>query len=147
MKKIAKIERALAGHFLTHIVGDKFPMVGAPRQTSLWLMQPLKIVAREVIGKLAGFYRQFAKKPEELTPAVKEIYRLFDVLKERENSPAMVQMWDDLRVLVCFFLEEDLAYRWRLQVLAEHVDLEKLKPSEEDRYYLERKKDFKYHRE
>ncbi|MBW2672733.1 MAG: hypothetical protein JRD89_04845 [Deltaproteobacteria bacterium] len=144
MKKIEAIKRAAAGHFLTYIVGNKFPMIGAPKQTSLWLMQPLKNLVRAALRELRPFYQQFAKKPQELSPAVKEIWRMFELLKERETNESMVQLWSDIQVLICFFFEEDLAYRWRLQFLAEHVDLERLKPSEEDRYYLERKRDFKY---
>jgi hypothetical protein len=144
LKPIERIERAPEGHYLTHIKGNKFPMVGAPRQTSLWLMEPIKRIVKVLLSELRPFYQEFAKPPDALSPAVKEVHRMFEVLKELETSPGMVQFWGDVQVLVCFFLEEDLAYRWRLQVLAEHIDLEKLKPSEEDRYYLENKTDFKY---
>ena len=144
LKPIERIEKAPEGHYLTYIPGNERPLSGAPMQTSLWLMDPLKQIIRPAIRTLAGFYREFSKKPNEFVPQVKHVWKMFEILKRHETCLDMVQLWDDLQILVCFFLEEDKAYLWRLETLAEDLGYEPLKPDENERYYLERKRDYKY---
>lgn len=89
---------------------------------------------------------EYRLKPERYCRCVQEIYRVFNILIEREGGARQEEqeMWRKIRDILCMFLEFDNAYRFRLQDLTEVVNLEKLKLTEEDRCFIENRSDYKF---
>lgn len=126
-----------------HIKGEKYPLRGFPRHHVLHgpmvgLKRYLKNFVIEQLVKCLPF-----KIPDEnLVTPVRELARVADLLIEAEDEPEMKHLMTQLKDAVTMTLQEDDAWRFRLQWALEKLDMKKIKLTESDKYYF-RGKSFK----
>jgi len=138
-KKTGEIELA--------IKGEKYPLRCHPRHHVLHgpMVELKRRMKNLVIENLAD---QISKTVKHKTPEsqwaipVREIARVFDLMIEAEDEPSMKKLMKQLRDPICMILEEDDAWRFRLQWYLEHLNMKKIKLSKSDKYYF-RAKSFK----
>ena len=135
----AKVMKAKDGSLIMKMEGEDYPFPGFPRgyllfgalsklkheiknqlfNESWWKLEAgenRKEIIRhikeklKVIYELAERYKYDMLPPESMSPAVKEIYRAWPERGKR------------LRDILCFILQEDDGYRFRVQDLAEYFD-------------------------
>jgi hypothetical protein len=81
------------------------------------------------------------KRLSRLSPGVRELYDAFSRLGDKETEDKMKRRWGVIRDLLCFFLETDLAYRWRFKYLLKDIAWSKLAYTPEDAYWLSKRID------
>lgn len=74
-------------------------------------------------------------KERHYNHAVKEIYRVFNILVEREDDPGVKEKWIKIRDIVCLILQFDAAYAYRIQDALSEIDVRKIKMTRRDLYY------------
>lgn len=74
-------------------------------------------------------------KERHYNHAVKEIYRVFNILIEREDDPGVKDKWIKIRDIVCLILQFDAAYEYRIQDALSEIDVKKIKLTRRDLYY------------
>ncbi len=108
---------------------------------SMWFLK------RIAFSLLYSFYRvieRFRIKPHRYCKAVREIYRVFNIMIEREKNPEMRDKIRQLRDFICMFLEFDNAYRFRLQDIIEEVNIDEIKLTKEDKLFCRLRKDYNF---
>jgi len=141
--EVEKIEELEGGGFLTWLKGHAYPVIGLPRKIMIHKLDPTKKLLEMAIEQIwKGFCNDF-KKPEDLAPSVRELYNLFNQLLEHETTERRIRIYSKVRDLICFFLDEDTAYRWRFQWMMERVDPEKFKLTEADKYWFSKSDEFR----
>jgi len=142
--RIVKVERAPEGHAVTHIEGEKHPILGFPHGGLLRALDPAKKLAKFFIEHLHRGYKKALPDPDTLVPQVKEIYRVLTIVAERWVDPKQRELTEKVRDIVCAFLERDMVYRGVLTYAATQVDIEKLKPLPLDVEFFRTREDFNY---
>jgi len=123
-----------------HIRGEKYPMRGFPRHHVLhgpmaMLKRYVKNLVIEQLVKCVPY-----KIPDEnLVPPVRELARVFDLLIRAEDEPEMKRLMGQFKDAITMILQEDDAWRYRLQWAAEKLDINKFKLSNADKYYFKAK--------
>ena len=74
--------------------------------------------------------------PDKMAPSVREIDRVLRLLEDAEVVEDMKARIRLVRKVVTFFLQEDDAYRFRMQWAFERLDPKKMKLSKADKYYF-----------
>lgn len=74
--------------------------------------------------------------PEKMAPAVRELHRALVDLENAEVTDDMKGRIRLIRTVLCFIMQEDDAYRFRLQWLMERLNMRKMKLSKADKYYF-----------
>jgi len=69
----------------------------------------------------------FLLKPNRYCICVRELYRTFTVIMEKEKDETMKKVIGIARDIVCLFIEQDSAYKFRFQDIMAEVDICKLK--------------------
>jgi hypothetical protein len=83
------------------------------------------------------------KEEHELSPEVRELKKLFDRLMRLEGThTGAKKRWKIIGGLLCFLLEYDLAYRWRLKWALKDFDWSKWEYTPEDAYWLNIRRDY-----
>lgn len=141
----AKVLQDKDGALKMEIEGEKYLFPGFPRGPVLTgplakLKHKVKnMVFNQVFAELETMAKDMNADmvPEEkMVPAVRELHR---VLQELENAEVVDDMKGRIRLIrkvVCFFLQEDDAYRFRYQWVMERLDMKKVKLSKADKYYF-----------
>ncbi len=142
-----KVTKDKDGSIIMKPEGEKYPFPGMPR--SHVLMGP--------VNSLANFKESFKQKvfnvmfeelakivpdampPEVMAPAVREIWRVASMMEEAEMTIDMRLRIRNLKKVLCFFLQEDDAYRFRIQWALEKLDMKKVKLTKGDKYYFRAK--------
>lgn len=83
-------------------------------------------------------------RPEKYCRFVREIYRVATLTIDKCNKPGQKEKMELFRNLGCMILELDNAYRFYAQDFFEELDFEKVKFTDEDRSYLNCRKDYKF---
>ena len=96
-------------------------------------------VIRIAINSLYEPILKYKMNPMKYTRSVREIYRLFSVMIDREQQDGMKDKWRKLRDIVCLILEYDNSYRFRLQDILKEMKMEEMAFDEEDMYYMEKR--------
>lgn len=143
-----KVKVLPEGGVETYIKGHKHPYPGFPTEERTSVLHSLKAVLPMAIkvvykGMLKSKKNVIIKDPKHYSKAVREIYRLFDVLAKRENLPAMKRRWVVMRDVLCSVLELDDAYRFRMQDVLSELNKDKIKLTEADKYFF-RVKPYKF---
>lgn len=73
--------------------------------------------------------------PEKMPPAIRHMWETFERLEDCEIVPDMKARIQLIKKVICFFLVEDDAYRFRAQLFLDLIDQKKIKLSEADLYY------------
>lgn len=141
----AKVIQAESGAMEMEIKGEKYNYPGFPRGHVLIgplakLKNTIKnSVFNQVFAEIDAMSKEMKHDmlpPEKLTPAVRELWRVLEELEDAEIVPDMKGRIALIRKVMCFFLQEDDAYRFRYQWVMEHLDLSKVKLTKADKYYF-----------
>ena len=139
----ARIIRPEAGGIELWIKGFDKPFPGWPDDDVIRALDPQKQHVRELLKLIHPHIAKHLLHPLDMCQQVRELYRGFNQLIDAETGEGMKEFWSQVRDIVCVILEYDTSYRWRMCWMLEHMDKEKLKLTENDRYWLGLKKDFK----
>jgi hypothetical protein len=127
------------------IEGEKYNYPGFPRGPVLYgplaeMKHKIKnMVFNQVfdeLGKMTEDMKYDMLPPEQMAPSVRELYR---VLGDLENAEVVEDMKARIRLIkkvITFFLQEDDAYRMRMQWVLERLDMKKMKLTKADKYYF-----------
>jgi len=76
--------------------------------------------------------------------SVKEIYRVFNLMIEREDPGTMRKKWERIRDVICLILEFDNAYRSRVQDFLSELNIKKIKLTKEDLWFARQSNDYSF---
>lgn len=125
------------------IKGEKYPLRGFPRHSLLHgPMVPLKRYMKNFIIEALVKCIPFKIPDENLVEPIRELARVFDLLVKAEDEPDMKKMMGQMKDSICMILNEDDAWRFRFQWAMEKLDMNKIKLSKSDKYFM-RGKSFK----
>ena len=96
-------------------------------------------IIRIILISLHEPIKRYSPNPLKYTRSVREIYRLFSIMIDREQQPGMKDKWRKLRDISCLILEYDNSYRFRLQDIVKEMRMEEMAFDEEDMYYMEKR--------
>ena len=91
------------------------------------LLNILKKIVVILLYKVQPIVGENALKIEECNRPVKELYRLFNLIIERERADVMKEKWRKMRDIACFILEYDEAYLIRFIDIISEINLEEMK--------------------
>lgn len=141
----AKVTHSDDGSLQMKIEGEKYPFPGFPRGHILTgslakIKHTIKnMVFNKAFAELEKMESQISTDsvpPEKMSPAVRELHRVLNELENAEVVPDMKGRIRLIRKVICHFLQEDDAYRFRFQWVMEHLDMKKVKLTKEDKYYF-----------
>lgn len=92
--------------------------------------------AYEALEELSRESKHDILPREKMLPAVRTLWDAFEDVKNAEVTEDMkerVKLW---QTVLCWLMSEDDAYRFRMQYLFERVDMQKMKLSEQDKYFF-----------
>ena len=94
---------------------------------------------------LAGFIIGSERiKERYFNHAVREIYRVFNIIIEREEADELKNKWKRIRDITCFIMQFDPAYGYRIQDALSELNLKKIKLTKRDLYYARKSKGYRY---
>lgn len=139
-KERAKLVHNKDGMLEMMIEGEKYNFPGFPRGHVLMgsLASLKKTMKEAVFNELAKVIPDILPE-EQMCPFVKEIYRVMTLIENAEITPDMKSEMRNAKKILCFFLQEDDAYRFRVQWLFERLNIKKCRLSKADRYYFSAK--------
>ena len=141
----AKVTHGTDGSLKMQIEGEKYMLPGFPRGHVLTgSLAQLKHSVKNMVfnqvyaelEKMAGDMSADMIPPEKMAPAVRELWRAMEDLENAEVVPDMKARIRLIRKVICFFLQEDDAYRFRWQWLMERIDIKKVRLTKEDKYFF-----------
>ena len=106
-----------------------------------------KFVNEGIDSFIAYAYRILKSKfinPKKFSKSVREIYRVMTLMAERERGEGMKIKISNLRDIICLVLENDNAYRLRLQDIMSEVDIKQIKLDKADKYYCKLREDYNF---
>ena len=148
----AKLTTSKDGSYIMRIEGERYPLYGFPRgpvlfgalarlkhlaknlvfneswklleegKTNEEVMAYLKNVALPVVLAEIEKSHYYFFPPEKMCPAVKEMWRALTAVEERLSDPLAQKQFNTLKLGITFFLNEDDAYRFRLQILSPYIN-------------------------
>lgn len=136
-----KITKVPDGSVQMQIQGEKYPFPGHPRGHVLLsgsLERMKSKLKKQIFHAIFEAVQESAPDmlPEEqLCPFVKEIWRTMSMLEEAEITQDMKSQVRNMKKALCFFLQEDDAWRFRAQMVMQWMHRNKFKLSKADRYY------------
>lgn len=126
-----------------HIEGEKYPLRGMPRSSFMHgPLAPLKNYMKNFVVTALAKCLPFKIPDDKMVEPVREIARVFDLVIEAEDEPEMKRLIGQFKDAVCMVLQEDDAWRFRMQWALEKLNMKKIKLNESDKYYF-RGKSFK----
>jgi hypothetical protein len=140
----ARVLEQKDGSFGMQIEGEDEIYPGFPRgHVLMGPLQELKTTLKnrlfnEVFAELAkmvdGMKYDIVPRERMVAP-VREIYDMFEKLEHMEVVEDMKLRMKLIRTILCFFLQEDDAYRMRAQYFLSNINQKKVALSEADKYY------------
>lgn len=125
---------------VTHWNGHDYPYHGFPEKHAVQMVGASKRMIPMALEMMHKTMNQFVPKdPEMYCPAVREIYRVFNIAIERYPRDGMKEKLRKLRNMVCVILQFDDAYRCIFQDILPEIDMDKIKLREEDKYWFQKK--------
>ena len=141
---LARVVHDKDGALKMDIKGEKYLFPGFPRGHILeGPLAKLKHKAKNVIFNQV--FEEMQKHtadmvpPEKMVVPVREIWRVLEELENAEVVPDMKERIKLIKKVLCFFLQEDDAYRFRAQWVFERLNKKKIKLSKADKYYFRAK--------
>jgi len=128
------------GGTFTNYTGEKFPFPGFPDQEKVNLVAGAKRLIPmgiNMMSSIIGSLRQ-NEDPHRWCKTSRELYRIFNIMIEREKDEGLKKKFTDLRDAVCLFLEYDDAYRFRFQAAFQNLNIGEIKMTEADRFWASR---------
>ncbi len=144
----AKIVKGEDGSYKMQIEGEKHLYPGFPRGHVL--TGPLAALKNKVknmvfnqvfaeIEKMVDDHKMDLMPPEKMPLPVRHIWETLEKIEECEIVPDMKARMALIKKVLCFFLNEDDAYRMRAQLFLDLIDQKKVRLSKEDMYYFRAK--------
>lgn len=134
--------------FLKRTFMETVTFLASMKKIDLFKLLFLKRMIKRLIPRWLNFaiwtIRDVRYKPKLYSRPVREVYRLFNILIERETSPGMKEKWTKIRDIVCMILEVDNAYRFRFQDIIAEMKIDEIKPDKKDKYFFSFKKEYKF---
>jgi hypothetical protein len=121
-----------------------FPFPGFPDREVVTDIEKYKRLVPVAIDGYAGFFAKHKLKPERYCRAVREVYRLFTLMSDRECNKKNKLRWLKVRDMVCVVMEFDSAYRFRFQDMIKEAKIEELQLSAGDRFWAGKTKSYKW---
>lgn len=86
--------------------------------------------------------------PKKYSRPIRELHRVFTLIRSREGEPEMKAKWTEMRDIICLFLEYDDAYRFRFMELMLEYDKDQAKFTPADCYWsnMKWKYDFEHNK-
>lgn len=141
---VEKIEKPKEGGVLTYLKGHPKPYPGFPSKKTVKEMDYIKRMVPIALKSSRRLLERHLVNPKRYSHAVREIHRVFSIMIERDNRPNEKEKLTYLRDLICMILEFDNAYRFRFQDGFSELDLDKIKPDENDLYYMSLREDYDF---
>ncbi len=101
------------------------------------LLPKLLVLFAHVIGS-----RRLKEKYYNHT--AKEIYRVFNIMIDREEPGGMRDKWSRIRDIVCLIIQFDPAYGYRLQDFLSEIDMKKIKLTRRDLFFARQSNDYRF---
>ena len=133
--KKSDIEFPKDGGILAHLPGYDYPMKGAPQHKTVARVGAIKRIILLLLNRGHKYLRKKRTDPHLYCPSVKELYRVCNILIDRERDIPMKERWMKGRDFLCEILQNDLAYRYRWQDIMALLDMAKIMLDEGDEYY------------
>jgi len=128
------------GGILTHFPNLPFPFPGFPDNR---IVVKVALAKRLIPFGIDWIHKQIKpfvpKNPNLYCRAVREIYRVFNIMIERDTRMDMKEKFAKMRDIVCIFAEYDDAYRFIGQDVAPEMRLEEFKLSDGDKWWFLKK--------
>ena len=139
-KARAKLVHNEQGALEMKIEGEKYNFPGFPRGHVLMgsLAGLKKTMKTAVFNELARVIPDMLPE-EQMCDFVKEIHRVMTLIENAEITPDMKSEMHNMKKILCFFLQEDDAYRFRVQWVLENLNMNKCRLSKADKYYFRAK--------
>jgi len=139
-KERAKLVHNKDGTLEMAIEGEKYHFPGFPRGHVLMgsLASLKQTMKQTVFNELSKVIPDMVPE-EQMCPFVKEIYRVMTLIENAEITPDMKSEMHNMKKILCFFLQEDDSYRFRVQWILERLNMKKIKLSKADKYYFRAK--------
>jgi len=77
--------------------------------------------------------------PKKYSKPVRELHRVFTLMRSREGEEQMKGKWTEMRDILCLFFEYDDAYRFRLMDVMREIDLKEFEFTDADKYWADMK--------
>jgi len=139
-KERAKLIHNEEGALEMKIDGEKYNFPGFPRgHVLMGSLASLKKTMKEVVFNELAKIIPDTIPVEQMCPFVKEVYRVMTMMEQAEVTPDMKSEIRNAKKIVCFFLQEDDAYRFRAQWALGNLNVNKCKLSKADKYYFRAK--------
>lgn len=137
----AKVVHDTDGSVKMQIQGEKYLYPGFPRGHILEgslakLKHKVKnAMFNEALAEIQGAMPDMMP-PEKMVPAVRELWRVMTDLENAEVVDDMKGRIKLIKKVICFFLQEDDAYRFRFQWVIERMNMKQVKLTKADKYYF-----------
>ena len=142
-QQLARHVRAKDGSLEVEIKDEKYRLRGVPRGHVLHgPMRPLKRYIKVFITESLIKCLPHLLPDDQLCEPVREIARVFDLVIEAEDEFEMKRQIGQMKKGVCGLMQEDDAWRFRVQWALEKLNIKKVKLNKADKYYF-RAKSFK----
>ena len=142
-KELARTVIAKDGSRELQIRGEKYNLRSSPRHHVLHgPLGPLKRYMKNFIIEALVKCLPFKIPDNRLSEPIRELARVFDLVIEAEDEPSQKKLIGQIKDSVCMVLQEDDAWRFRVQWAIEKMNIRKIKLNKSDKYYF-RGKSFK----
>lgn len=137
-----KIIKGKDGSVQMEIQGEKYPFPGHPRGHVLLggtlqkMKEKLKKQIFHAIFEAVADSKADMFPKEQLCPFVKDVWRVFELLEEAEITGDMKSQIRNMKKAFCFFMQEDDAWRFRVQWALERLNMKKCKCDKQCMYFL-----------
>ena len=118
------------------------PFPGYSNRATILAMEPYKKLIENVLEGITIEFDKYKIPPKQMCPISQAMFKAFDKLIALEETGRMKKLFKRIRDLICFLLEEDTSYRWRVQLfLTKLLDIKKLKMTKTDMFWFGTRKD------
>ena len=100
----------------------------------------LNIILRAFVSPLMAY----RLKPERYCRSVREMYRVWNLLAEREKLPIRSENWRLMRDVFCMWLEFDNSWRYRFQDIMSEINMDEIRFDEEDLSFIAVREPWEY---
>lgn len=140
----ARIKHQKDGSYGLEIEGEDQVMPGFPRGHILFgplskVKHRIKTSFNEAYVEIEKFHKENKHDflpYEKLLPPVKVLWKAFEDLENAEVTEDMKERIKIWKTVICWWMQEDDAYRFRLQYLLERINLKKIRLSKQDKYFF-----------
>lgn len=156
---LARVKKNDKGHYEMQVTGESESMPGFPRGPVLFssvgkikhevktrffnkLHERFTDILKETIEEMGPDMKKIIDEvsldfvePDRMVPAVKELWNTFEKMEHMEVTADMKDRMKLFKLVLCFILDSDDGYRFRVQHFLWLMNQKKVKLSKQDIYY------------